>query len=1268
MDCRIFTAFKKPFVMKKLFPSIRTDSVKGNPIKISFSTKRIILFALFFLLISPGLRSQNHEWARWLPQVTGQGYADAITSLALDAEGNLYTIGNISGLVSTGIDTIGPVYPGATDVFLIKYNSEGEKVWSKVLGGTWYDTPVALAVNDSAVFISAAIQYQTLKIEDSIMTKVSSRPIIHFDLDGNLKSIYWHSENDAITGMYCSDSALHITAERNIYTMKHFPTISGRIAFSTSYYMKITDLHIYPDNEKLVAGLFRGSMSYRDTTLSEYIPGAQGDAHGFIMKLNAHDSLQWVKTFGRIATNSDAQVMIALVDDGTIYYAFNYNNSNIVFPGGSLPPKTAGQQSLIATLDFNGEPLWFRSIDTENSYNGTRTRDIYASGENVFVAGDYEGSLRFETEEIIPWAGFRRFILKINNTGDLQWADGNGGYSGTNMMRRIIGDGQGNLYASGMSFGATNILFGCDRYPDVHSGVLFHLKDSVPDGLPEVNFKYKQQDEDFFFTGILKNASSWRWNFDDGTNELEGALNPSYRFAEKGTYEVTFKATNKCGTRTAIDTILIPGLKQLIPSKSAATNYYVGDVHGAGFTDKTSFLLVAEDGTEIPLANSYYDSPSRSHFIIEFKNAVNGFYDLVMINGTESDTLENALLIEGGSEPEIVVSVDGPSTALRNVPNHYRINISNQSSVNGLGIPVFIIIPGNPWIYMTNPFQDDPEMTEVLDELDGRFMDYTTEDGEHYKFGFFMVPILPSESDAFFDLYIEYPEITFGEIRIYTGDPSLSSGSGNGCLNSECTNCILGMANIIPDAGCLSGILSMGCAVSDALEESGLSGDQMYDMGTGMIATAMACSNAASASEIANNIARSVMEWLGLESGGDQDEENNCDYTSCLPDEPMHFAMNIVSSMDPNEKYGILGMDENNYIHSDVLLNYRITFENVDSATAAAREVFIYDTLDINVYDLASFQWTGFGFGDTAVSIPSGYNEYLKDLDMRPQGNIIVRFEGSIDSTGVVRAGFASLDTTSYSLTDNILDGFLPPNVNAPEGEGYISFSIRSKTNIPHNTRIENRASIQFDYNELIQTGTFVNTIDIESPKSDLHALESFIRDTLIHLTWNGSDDESGIWFYDVYASANDSAFQQVARMVPQNEYIFKGINRTTYGFYIVATDNAGNRETKDPVAEVSTKLILSSGKSLEDGSVRLYPVPAQELLYLEISDAGIVPENLKLFDASGRIVLSQDLHGAGKGSVHEIDISSLLPGIFYMLLEDSYGGKKVLPFSKTRN
>jgi len=328
----------------------------------------------------------------------------------------------------------------------------------------------------------------------------------------------------------------------------------------------------------------------------------------------------------------------------------------------------------------------------------------------------------------------------------------------------------------------------------------------------------------------------------------------------------------------------------------------------------------------------------------------------------------------------------------------------------------------------------------------------------------------------------------------------------------------------------------------------------------------------------------------------------------------------------------------------------------VDTATAPAREVIIYDTLDASVFDISTLRFTSFAFGDSSYTIDIQDNLFATEIDLRPAKNVILRVMGNLDTlTNVVTWKFQTFDTSNYELTLNVDDGFLPPNITRPEGEGYVTYSIKPVTGLPHLKQLKNSAFIIFDANEPIGTGTFLNTIDTISPSSQVNINPVFINDTTFILSWSGTDKHAGVSGYDIYVSINDGAFALLTRGTSKTSATLYGVPGDKYEFYSMATDLADNKELPpvDPDVSPDATVILGINEVHAENFFIVYPNPVRDELF--ISSSKMIDE-IKVYDMYGKEIYKTHLPSHLRD--FRLQISAYPAGVYFILVvsEDRTG------------
>ena len=278
---------------------------------------------------------------------------------------------------------------------------------------------------------------------------------------------------------------------------------------------------------------------------------------------------------------------------------------------------------------------------------------------------------------------------------------------------------------------------------------------------------------------------------------------------------------------------------------------------------------------------------------------------------------------------------------------------------------------------------------------------------------------------------------------------------------------------------------------------------------------------------------------------------------------------------DVHDKFSAIGAGTLHHMLIDRTIEYTIHFENKSQAGASAQYIQVSDPINDNL-SIESFVLKEIALGSYRIEIPPGHSYYQTRMEMNASGqNVIVDIEAGIDyESRIALWTFTAIDPNTGELSEDPLNGFLPPNGSQSEGEGYVRFQIKPQDDIASGTVISNMATIIFDRNEPVDTPIAYNTIDLSLPESKVRAKYD-PKQTYIEVSWGGQDTNngSGVDTYDVYVSENGQPYAVWLFQTTATSGIFIGQPDHEYAFYSIATDKVGNMENAPAEADVVVKL-----------------------------------------------------------------------------------------------
>jgi acetoacetate decarboxylase len=360
--------------------------------------------------------------------------------------------------------------------------------------------------------------------------------------------------------------------------------------------------------------------------------------------------------------------------------------------------------------------------------------------------------------------------------------------------------------------------------------------------------------------------------------------------------------------------------------------------------------------------------------------------------------------------------------------------------------------------------------------------------------------------------------------------------------------------------------------------------------------------------------------------------------------------LNIGTSVDPNDITGPLGFTSNRFINNSQTMNYVIRFENKAEAPLAAQIVNVYDTLDVNKFDIKTLELSDITIGDSVIRIPRGRDTYFTKLDLRPINNLKVSISVSTDTiTGIVHWQFVSLDPETNDLTGDPLLGFLPPNKTAPEGEGSVSFSVKLKTGLNNMENIPNRANIIFDFNKPIITNLWSNKIDNSAPVGSVNAVNQ-VNDSVFTVYWSGNDTGSQIRYVELYGSKDNSSFTSLGKF-SGNQMTFRGDVHSTYRFCVVPVDSVGNIQAKEIITEGSVTLNPSATPHVESvDKLIIIPVPVKDIMHLKFKNTSLYDiYSVELISMSGSVNKMGNYSASELNTGISLKMNNYPKGLYYV-------------------
>ncbi|MFH1654017.1 MAG: SBBP repeat-containing protein [Pseudomonadota bacterium] len=375
----------------------------------------------------------------WTKQV-GSISDDRANSVAIDKSGNIYVTGYTEGSLN------GNSNAGSKDIFLIKYDSSGNKIWTRQIGSSSIDEAKSVATDkDGNIYITG---YTQGGLDNNTNSGAFDIFLAKYDPSGNklwVKQI--GSEDSDVAFGISIDSSGNIyitgytmgnlvgnqsTGSYNIFLIKH--DSSGKNIWTRQFGSMSDDtsnnVALDGNGNIYLAGSTRGDLDGNKN---------MGISDIFLTKRDFYGNRLWTKMLG--SSYTDYGESLAIGKSGNIYVTG--------FAGDDLGEKTymGDGDIFLAKYDPSGNRLWTRMLGStagDIAYGITldQNENIYLTGK---TSGNLDGNKNTGNEDI--------FLVKYDPSGKKFWTKQIGSKD-SDIASSVAIDKSGNIYLSGYTNGA----------------------------------------------------------------------------------------------------------------------------------------------------------------------------------------------------------------------------------------------------------------------------------------------------------------------------------------------------------------------------------------------------------------------------------------------------------------------------------------------------------------------------------------------------------------------------------------------------------------------------------------------------------------------------------------------------------------------------------------------------------------------------------------------------------------------------------------------
>ena len=326
----------------------------------------------------------NFIWAKSMGSTGGGTSHDQGSSIALDANGNVYTTGNFRNIVDfdPGLGVYNLTAVGGVDIFVSKLDANGNFLWAKNIGGSGNEASHSIAVDASGNVHTTGVFQNTADFDPGVgvynLTSAGGGDIFISKLDVN-GNFLWAKSIGGSNGD--AGFSIAVDANGNVHT----------------------------------TGTFRNTIDF-DPGSGVYNLTNNGNSDIFVSKLDANGNFIWAKNMGGLSHDQGRSIAVDNCGNVLTIGFFNSggnNNTSDFDPGPGVYNFSSGplgtSDIFVSKLDANGNFVCAGQM--RGVYHDIGNSIALDNNGNIHIIGTFRDTANFD-----PGSGTYNLISTGNSS------------------------------------------------------------------------------------------------------------------------------------------------------------------------------------------------------------------------------------------------------------------------------------------------------------------------------------------------------------------------------------------------------------------------------------------------------------------------------------------------------------------------------------------------------------------------------------------------------------------------------------------------------------------------------------------------------------------------------------------------------------------------------------------------------------------------------------------------------------------------------------